>query len=304
MENDVHFGLGSHEKVDVVEVEWLDGAKQVLRDVTANQTITLSHKDAQKNIRFDDHGRTDQLFVNMTQDLGTDFKHTEDDYDDYLREYLLPHKMSSLAPGIAVADVNGDGRQDFYRWCHRSVRCDLRSARTEVLKEVTSRPNNQMTWNWKMQEPLFDADSDGDMDLYIATGGNEYPDMDKRYADRLYINDGKGSFTRNAEAIPATYSSSSVITAADFDKDGDMDLFVVADKCLVVIWPAPAAISRRTTTANLKTCQTNWPPALKEIGMVTSALWTDFNNDNEQDLIITGDWMPITFLQNKGGQIC
>ncbi|HPE97766.1 MAG: VCBS repeat-containing protein [Chitinophagales bacterium] len=304
MENDVHFGLGSHEKVDVVEVEWLDGAKQVLRDVTANQTITLSHKDAQKNIRFDDHGRTDQLFVNMTQDLGTDFKHTEDDYDDYLREYLLPHKMSSLAPGIAVADVNGDGRQDFY----------IGGAIGQSGAIYTQRPDGSFERSdFQTKQPddleledagalFFDADSDGDMDLYIATGGNEYPDMDKRYADRLYINDGKGNFTRNAEALPATYSSSSVITAADFDKDGDMDLFVGGRQVPGRYLASTSSYILQNNNGKFEDVSDKLAPALKEIGMVTSALWTDFNNDNEQDLIITGDWMPITFLQNKGGK--
>lgn len=305
MQEDVHFGIGNATQVDVVEIEWLDGSKQILRNVAANQIITLSHKDASKSTQFDNHPIGDQLFVKVTDAKGTDFKHAENDYDDYLREYLLPHKMSTLAPGISTADVNGDGLDDFYiggaigqSGAIYTQKSDGTFARSNFQ---ASNPDDKDLED--AGSLFFDADNDGDMDLYVATGGNEYPENDARYADRLYINDGKGNFTRNKAALPDVKNmSSSVVTAADFDKDGDMDLLVGGRQIPGRYMASASSRLLRNDKGIFKDVTSEAAPVLKDIGMVTSALWTDFNNDNNVDIIITGDWMPITFLQNKGGK--
>ncbi len=304
MQDDVHFGLGKAAKIDLVEVEWLDGSKQILRDVAINQFITLDHANASKAVKFENHNTIQKTFVKNTEDLQIDFTHKEADYDDFLREYLLPHKMSSLGPGVAVADVNGDGYDDFY----------IGGAAGQSGALFTQGANGKFTkiaWTQKADNGLnsedagvlfFDADGDGDNDLYVASGSNEFAANDVKYADRLYINDGKGGFTISTNSLPAINTSSSVVTGADYDKDGDIDLFV-GGRQIPGRYLAPASsYILQNNGGKFTDVSASVAPMLKDIGMVTSAIWTDFDNDNNLDLIITGDWMAITFLKNAGSK--
>ena len=304
MEDDLYFGLGNAEKVDVVEIEWLDGSRQIMRDVPANQVVALRHSAASKNIQFDPHPMGEKLFVASTAETGTDFVHKENDFDDFLREYLLPHKMSSLAPGIGVADVNGDGLEDFFIGGAIGQSGALYQQNANGTFTATSFAADHAE-DAKMEDAgilFFDADNDGDMDLYVASGGNEYPENDSRYADRLYINDGSGKFTRAADALPAITVSTSVVTASDYDKDGDMDLFVGGRQVPGRYLASTSSYILQNNNGKFTDVSQKMAPDLKDLGMVTSALWTDFNNDNQLDLIITGDWMELTFLKNNGGK--
>lgn len=304
MEEDLYFGLGNNEKVDVVEIEWLDGSREIMRDVAANQVIALRHSNAGKNIQFDTHPSGEKLFVAATTETGTDFVHKENDFDDFLREYLLPHKMSSLAPGVAVADVDGDGLEDFYIGGAIGQSGALYKQNANGTFSATSFAADHAA-EAEMEDAgilFFDADNDGDMDLYVASGGNEYPEGDARYIDRLYMNDGTGKFTLNKDALPAINASSSVITAADYDKDGDMDLFLGGRQVPGRYLASASSYILQNNGGKFTDVSKQVAPGLQEIGMVTSALWTDFNNDNNLDLIITGDWMGITFLKNNGGK--
>ncbi|MFI5172938.1 MAG: VCBS repeat-containing protein, partial [Chitinophagales bacterium] len=304
IQDDVHFGLGTAAKIDLVEVEWLDGSKQILRDVEVNKIMTLNHVNASKSVVFEDHNKIAPTFKRATDELATDYMHKEADYDDFLREYLLPHKMSTLGPGIAVADINSDGLDDFYIG-------GSAGQSGAIFTQGADGKFTRSTWQQTAKDGLasedqgvlfFDADNDGDQDLYVASGSNEYAANDPKYADRLYSNDGKGGFSINTGALPQNNSSKSVVTAADYDKDGDMDLFLggrqVPGKFL-----APASSNILQNNGGKFTDVTaQVAPMLKDIGMITSGIWTDFDNDNNIDLIITGDWMAITFLKNSSGK--
>ena len=304
IQDDCHFGLGKAAKVDLVEIEWLDGSKQIMRDVPVNQVVMLDHANASKAVQFDNHVKTVKTFVKNTENLQLDFVHKEADYDDYLREFLLPHKMSTLGPGIAVADVNGDGTDDFYigGGAGQSGALYTQNADGKFVRSGWQQSANDGAASEDQGALFFDADNDRDNDLYVASGSNEFAANDAKYADRLYINDGKGGFTNTKSAIPAINSSSSVVTAADYDKDGDMDLFV-GGRQIPGRYLAPASsYILQNDGGKFTDISEKVAPMLKDIGMVTSAIWTDFNNDNTLDLIVTGDWMAITFLKNAGGK--
>lgn len=301
---DTHFGLGQVSKVDLVEIEWLDGSKQVLKDVAANQTIELKHADASKTVAFSNHNTVAPTFKKSTADLGIDYVNKDNEYDDFLREYLLPHKMSALNPGIAVADVNGDGLEDFYvgGTINTSGAIYVQGTDGKFKKSGFQQTNPDDLKAEDGGAIFFDVDLDGDNDLYVSSGGNEHAIGDANYIDRLYINDGNGNFTRNSSAVPDIRESSSVVTAADFDKDGDLDLFVGGRQVPGKYLESASSYILRNDAGKLTDVTAEIAPALSKIGMVTSALWSDFNNDNTLDLVITGDWMQVTFLKNNAGK--
>lgn len=301
MENDLFFGLGKSEKADLVEIEWLDGSREIMRDVNANQVILLDHANASKNVKFDEHRKGSKLFVKATDELKTDFVHQENNYDDFLREYLIPHKMSSLAPGIATADVNGDGLEDYYIGGAIGQVGGLYVQKNDGTYNAADFPADGKD----MEDAgmlFFDADNDGDMDLYIGSGGNEHPVGDSKYSDRLYTNDGSGKFSMANGALPEIKVSTSVVTGADFDKDGDLDLFVGGRQVPGEYLASSSSYILRNDGGSFTDITKEVAPMLENIGMVTSALWTDYNKDGQSDLILTGDWMPITLLMNKGGK--
>jgi hypothetical protein len=290
----MHFGLGEA-GVAHIQITWPDGKWQEIGPVDANQLVTLSYSNA--DIQDIEHQSPAPLFVAATQTFGIKFKHFENEYDDYEKEVLLPHQMSRFGPALAVGDVNGDGMDDFYIGGAFGQAGVL-----NVQQEHPSFTFSQTLDDGKFYEDLgaafFDADGDGDQDLYVVSGGSEYEPGSNRYQDRLYLNtDGK---LKRSDAIPAMTASGSCVVPGDYDGDGDLDLFV-GGRVLPGKYPSPAASTILQNNGGQFTNVTHEvAPLLQNLGMVTSAVWTDFNSDGKQDLIVVGEWMPITFLKNNG----
>ncbi|MBA2422028.1 MAG: VCBS repeat-containing protein [Chitinophagales bacterium] len=299
-EDIMHFGLGDAAIVDKVTVTWLDGNTQTLSGVAVNDIITLDYSAA--NEKPAASPQPNFLFTNVTDKLKIDFKHEEDHYDDFKRELLIPEKNSYFGPGLAVGDVNGDGLDDFF--------VGGASRQSGVLYFQTAAGTfaaaPDQPWD-KAADALgsifFDADGDKDLDLYVATGGNEFGPNDKNYRDHFYVNNGKGTFTADETALPDLYGSGSCVIAGDYDNDGDLDLFV-GGRITPQRYPTPA---KSTILNNEKGKFTDVTaavaPELEKGGLVCAAMWTDFNNDNNLDLILAGEWMPVTFLKNSNGKM-
>ncbi|MHA6246762.1 VCBS repeat-containing protein [Pontibacter sp. CAU 1760] len=303
VENTLHFGLGPVAQVAEVLVTWPDGRQQQLKNVQANQVLTVRYTQA--NLPSGSLPQSQPMlthFKEVTVALGLTYKDQSREYVDFKLQPLLPHKYSQNGPGVAVGDVNGDGLEDFYVGGSAGYAGMLFLQRqdgtfsAQELAAATQLPED-------MGSLLFDADGDGDLDLYVVSGGSEYTTGDKAYQDRLYRNDGKGNFTLDAQALPDTKASGSTVTAADFDQDGDLDLFV-GGRVQPRAFPLPAKSyilqnnGGRFTDVTITVC-----PDLTELGMVTAALWTDFDNDATLDLIVVGEWMPLTFFRNNNGKL-
>lgn len=306
----VHFGLGTARQVDSLEVVWPDGRYQLIAGVEANQTITLHHAAAGSS-EGDGRGpsaspNAQPLFAGEAQSRGLSHTHNEYVVSDFERTPLLPHKLSKGGPGIAVADVNGDGLDDVF------VGADRRRERTLFLQSLDGsfeRRKVPMEANrYEDMAPLFfDADGDGDQDLYVVSGGNAAPPADPSYQDRLYLNDGSGTFRRAEDALPQMYTSGSVVTAADYDGDGDLDLFVGGHH-IPRRYPLPprSYLLRNDSEpgrVQFTDVTNDVAPALAEVGLVTDALWTDYDRDGQRDLLIAGEWMPLTLFENRGGTL-
>jgi hypothetical protein len=299
----LHFGLGSIDKIDSLKIDWYNGMASIFKNIKVNRTLEYDIEGAKNKVRPRQVPDM-MLFEDITDAVDITFVHKENKFDDFGREVLLPHRMSTLGSGTAIADIDGNGLEDFYIGGPNEGLGKLYFQQTSgsfsegPLKLIPDLNREDMG------SIFFDADNDGDQDLYVVSGGNEFePDSDN-YQDRLYLNDGSGSFQLATDVLPLINASGSRVKAADYDNDGDMDLFV-GGRQVPGHYPEPADSyllkNQISETGALGFVKTN-TNLLDKLGMVTDAVWTDFEGDGDLDLLVTGMWMPITVLENVDGQ--
>ncbi|MBK6858792.1 MAG: VCBS repeat-containing protein [Saprospiraceae bacterium] len=300
----MHFGLGSISKVDSLIVRWPSGKIVRKLNVKCNQTLTLKEKDANDVASNQLFELTGIAFTkDVTQELIGNIQTKENYFDDYKTEILIPHKMSTLGPCIATADVTGDGNDDIY------IGGCAGTSGVLYFQQVdgTFLPSASNPWNaHKSSEDIdaifFDADSDRDMDLYVASGSNEFAVGSPLYKDRLYINEGGGKFSDGSNRIPALTFSKGVVRAADIDGDGDQDLFIGGRQ-------VPGYYGKSERSAILINDKGKFVDRTKEacpemstaIGMISSATFVDLDKDRDLDLVVVGEWMsPMIFVNEAG----
>ncbi|WP_221394392.1 FG-GAP-like repeat-containing protein [Dyadobacter sp. NIV53] len=301
VENTLHFGLGKNAFIDSVRIVWPDRKTQLLSDIKADQILEIDHKNARILEVSGKKTVAPSLFLDAANSTGISYKHTDELYIDFKIQPLLPHLLSQNGPGIAVGDINGDGLEDFY------IGGAFRHSGSFFIQNQNQKfTERKLTRGQKFEEDmgslLFDCDMDCDLDLYVVSGSSEFEEGSKYYQDRLYKNDGKGNFSLDINALPVMNTSGSSVSAADFDKDGDLDLFV-GGRLSPGQYPIPAkSFILRNDSGKFTNVTPQVAPMLQNAGMVTASLWTDFDQDGWMDLIITGEWMPLTFLKNKHGK--
>lgn len=302
VESFIHFGLGRESVVSKVVVRWLDNKTQVLENVKADQVIQLKYEDASHGAS-EERNSVKPIFSNATGTKGLEYVHDENDFDDYTYQVLLPHKMSQFGPFITKADVNGDGLEDIF------VGGPHKQAGTLFIQDKAghfSRKNQPALMEHKNYEDMgalfFDADGDGDLDLYVVSGGNEFSPGSSYYQDRLYLNDGAGEFTYAPDMLPEIAGSGSCVRAVDFDGDGDLDLFV-GGRHNPRKYPSPGqTYLLENREGKFVDVTEEKAPGLSRIGMVTDAVWQDLNGDGDVDLLVVGEWMPLTFFIQENGE--
>lgn len=297
----LHFGLGDRDKIEQIEVRWPDGKEMVLADVAVNQRLQLSYADAEPSTKTTMESAS-SIFTERTNQIGVRHKHVENLYDDFQRQVLLPHKMSEFGPSIAVEDVNQDGLEDFFVGSSAgfSASLYLQNLRGEFDKAFI--PDFEQDKASEDTDALFfDADGDEDMDLYVVSGGNEYDLGDPALQDRLYLNDGKGNFVRANNVLPEMKSSNGLVSAADYDNDGDLDLFVGGRQIPGKYPFAPKSYLLENNAGVFSDVIKKKAKDLEYAGMLCAAEWVDLNQDEQLDLVTAGEWTPIkVFIQEDG----
>ncbi len=293
------FGLGKTAKIDSLVVVWPNQKAQILANVTPNQTLTLHQKNA--NTTYKLSSATPALFEDVTNKTKLDYAHQENEYYDFTREPLMPFKLSTEGPHLAVGDVNNDGLDDFYAGGAKYQKGGLFMQQLEGQFVESKQPAFVTdTLCEDTDAVFFDADGDKDLDLYVVSGGNEFYQQDAPLLDRLYVNDGKGNFAKNPSALPAMFGNKSCVKPIDFDKDGDLDLFVGGRVLAYHYGQTPDSYLLINNGKGTFADQTDQlAPQLRKVGMVTDAIWADIDNDKDPDLTVVGDWMGMVIFENK-----
>jgi hypothetical protein len=304
MDPRLHFGLGTHKMVDTVVVDWPNGKRTIVTNVKANQTLVLKQQDANTTPLASSLPKDLHFFQEVTAINGINYRHKENDFSDFDRDRLTYLMLSTDGPKIAKGDVNGDRLDDFYIGGAKDSPGHLFVQEKNGNFHETNQALFLVDRECEDEAALFfDADRDGDADLYVCSGGNEFPSSSTALINRLYFNDGRGNFKKSDQLLPTfNFESTSCVRAADYDQDGDLDLFVgVQSQPWLYGIPVNGYILNNDGKGKFTDVSPQIAPGLSKIGMIKDAIWTDFDNDRDMDLMVIGDWMPIKlFANNKG----
>lgn len=300
-------GIGQADMISELKVRWPDGTSTIQKDVAPNQLIVV--EQVAGIVQPAPGGVPNKtVLTDVTASSGLDFTHQENPFIDYKVQRLLFAQLSRLGGKLSAGDVNNDGNDDVFFGGASGQAGQLFLGNDDgTFRHAGNGPWEEHAESEDLASVFFDADNDGHLDLYVVSGGNEFPAGSRLYQDRLYLNDGNGSFSYAEDALPEEFGSGSCVVFADYDKDGDMDLFVGGRHVPYSYGLTPRSYIFRNDTKDGKVKFTDVTSeagkGLQNPGMVTSALWTDFNNDSWPDLILVGEWMAITVFENQEGAL-
>ena len=300
----LHFGLGASARIDTLTVIWPDHRAQTLVGVTVDRVLTLEQKHASGRYTFPRDRAMAPLFDDVSARAGIGFRHVEQTFLDYNREPLMPHLLSREGPALAVADVDGDGLDDVYvggaKWQKGQLFVQRRDGRFRASPQPSISADSLAE---DVDAAFFDANGDGHPDLVVASGGNEFWGQDDALRPRLYLNDGRGGFRRDRNALPGIFENASCVVPGDFDGDGDIDLFIGSRVVSRQYGLTPQShLLRNDGTGRFTDVTAQLAPALSEAGMVSSAVWIGPGASGRLDLVVVGEWMPVRVFRQEQGR--
>ncbi|WP_228851432.1 VCBS repeat-containing protein [Aegicerativicinus sediminis] len=298
----LNFGVGETENINKIEIAWGDGALSIMENVKPNQTLTFDKRKASS--KGSETVLEPKSYITRLDPraIGIDFKHEENNFNDFSRQVLLPQKQSQQGPAFTTGDINNDGLIDFFIGgaLEQTGEIYIQTSEGKFNRMVQKALETDKAFEDNGAH-FFDVDGDGDEDLYVASGGYELKENDPLLQDRLYINDGSGTFLRSND-LPIMLTSTKAITSFDYDSDGDLDVLVTG-RVVPGKYPiAPRSYLLNNSEGKLVDVTNDVAPELMELGMVNDIILSDYDGDNDKDILVVGEWMPITILQNSGGK--
>lgn len=302
----IHFGLGETNRIDSLEVIWPDGSYQLIKEPEPNQILKLNYSDAVNDKPANRLPEQEKFrFSEITTESGLLYKHKENPFVDYNVQPLLPYQLSKLGPKLAVGDVTGNGLDDVFVGGSAGYEGTLFLQNDDGIfsESVIGQPWNADRHAEDSGAAFFDANGNGMLDLYVASGGYEFSPASELLQDRLYINMGDGRFVKDEAALPSMLTSTSTVTAGDINDDGNLDLFV-GGRMVPRNYPqAPRSYILQNKGGSFSDITSQAAPELIEPGMITDAIWVDFDNNGQLDLVTTGVWLPVQFYKNENGRL-
>jgi hypothetical protein len=301
-EHFLHFGLGKKTVIPKVEIVFTSGKQLTLSDVTAGQVLIVYESDALPAAPATT-GKNKVFYTELPAKTKFNYTHKENDFIDFKREPLIPYKCSRKGPYYAKADINGDGREDVYIGGAAGTEGTLLLQNTDGSFAKKPQPSFAKDKGFEDGAAVFfDADADMDPDLYVVSGGAQFTEGNALYQDRLYVNDGKGNFIRSLTALPKETNNGSYVISLDFDEDGDMDLFVGAGVKPGKFPKHDNSILLQNEKGKFTDVTETLLPEVKNTGIINYAAWGDIDNDTKNELVLAGEWMPLTIFKKSGNQ--
>ncbi|WP_437369622.1 VCBS repeat-containing protein [Maribacter litoralis] len=290
----IHFGYGEISNIDSVKIVWPDQSYQTITNIATNQTLYISPN---QNKAFDYsnlHTQKQLLFKKVPNNLGIDFIHVEDSYSDYLRQKLIPYQMSDRGPAVSVGDLNADGKDDIFFGGSKYIASQVYVQGDSTFQQITYPEIKMDSIKEDITSIIADFNNDGKNDIIIGTGGADFFNEMKPLTDSYYISS-DSVFTK--KAFPEMFENTSVLLQLDYDHDNDLDIIVCNQSISADYGNRPNSYLLKNTDGNFDIKENPF----NQLGMITDAIVTDFNNDGWEDLLFVGEWMSPKFFQNNEG---
>jgi hypothetical protein len=293
----IHFGYGLDTQIDSIRILWPDRTTQVLKNIAVNQTLEIQQENEVsfsypwlRNIKT-------EYFKKVDGNLGINFAHKEDSYFDFNRQKLIPYEFSDRGPAVAIGDLDNDGSEDIFFGGSKFIPSKLYYQSKEGFKEHVIPEIAKDSIKEDVVATIEDFNNDGNNDLFIGSGGADFFNQMPPLLDSYYL---QNDSTFILEKLPDTFQNASVLASADYDSDGDMDLFVGNQMITNDFGKIPDSYLLENKNGSFELVENK---DLQNIGMVTDAIWDDYNGDGSVDLIVVGEWMSPVFFKNSQGTL-